>query len=98
MTSNSTVSKQAEPTADPSRKGDVQHHDNYSHAAVIGLVDANGLREAIWPMPDCRPSLRTIREWQSKRLLPVVKIGRLVYFDVAKCRQALANKFTVEAR
>lgn len=72
-------------------------HRNESTADTTGLVDANGLREAIWPRPESRPSLRTIREWQSKRLLPVVKIGRLVYFDVSKCRQAIASRFTVEA-
>ena len=62
-----------------------------------GLLTAEELLKAIWPNERSRPSLRTIREWQAKRMLPYVKCGRLVFFDPAKVRQSIAKRFTVEA-
>jgi hypothetical protein len=62
-----------------------------------GLLDAEELLKAIWPNPESRPSLRWLRKQQSSRTLPYVKCGRLVYFDPAKVRQALAKRFTVES-
>jgi excisionase family DNA binding protein len=34
---------------------------------------------------------RTVREWQSKRVIPFVKVGRVVLFDLAKVLSALEN-------
>jgi hypothetical protein len=62
-----------------------------------GLLTAEELLKAIWPNPKSRPSLRWLREQQSRRTLPMVKIGRLVFFDPAKVRQSIAKRFTVEA-
>jgi hypothetical protein len=62
-----------------------------------GLLNAEGVLSAVWPDPSSRPSLRWMREQQAKRTLPYVKCGRLVFFDPAKVRQALAKRFTVEA-
>lgn len=62
-----------------------------------GLLNAEGILNAVWPDPSSRPSLRWMREQQAKRTLPYVKCGRLVFFDPAKVRQALAKRFTVEA-
>jgi len=45
------------------------------------LVDANGLLEALFD-ESCRPSLRWVREMQSRRKIPYIKIGHLVRFDV----------------
>jgi hypothetical protein len=62
-----------------------------------GLLTAEELLKAIWPNEKSRPSLRWLREQQSRRTLPYVKCGRLVYFDPAKVRQSIAKRFTVEA-
>jgi hypothetical protein len=62
-----------------------------------GLLTAEELLKAIWPNERSRPSLRTIRQWQAKRIVPYVKCGRLVFFDPAKVRQSIAKRFTVEA-
>lgn len=62
-----------------------------------GLLTADELLKAIWPNPQSRPSLRWLRSQQSRRTLPYVKCGRLVYFDPAKVRQSIAKRFTVEA-
>lgn len=62
-----------------------------------GLLSAEELLKAIWPNPKSRPSLRWLREQQARRTLPMVKIGRLVFFDPAKVRQSIAKRFTVEA-
>ena len=44
-----------------------------------GLVDGPRLLENLFPNPVCRPSLRWLRT--NQRLLPHVRIGRLVWFD-----------------
>lgn len=35
-------------------------------------------------------SLRTITNWEQRRILPYIKIGRLVRFDTERCDRALA--------
>jgi hypothetical protein len=62
-----------------------------------GLLTALPLLAHMWPDESSRPSLRWLREQQSKRTLPYLKIGKLVFFDPAKVRAALAKKFTVES-
>lgn len=39
--------------------------------------------------PECRPSLRWLRDQQAARKFPSVKIGRLVFFDPAACKAVL---------
>ena len=51
-------------------------------------VDAPKLLEIIFDA-DCRPSHRWLREQQAMRKLPLVKIGRLVFFDLVAVRAAL---------
>ena len=62
-----------------------------------GLLTGKELLKQVWPNPESRPSLRWLRSQQSKRTLPYVKCGRLVFFDPAKVRKALEQRFTVEA-
>ena len=38
---------------------------------------------------DCRPSLRWLREQQTRRKIPSVKLGRLVFFDPVACKAVL---------
>ena len=58
------------------------------------LVSAPRLLEVIFEQPG-RPSLRWLREQQSRRAIPFIKIGRRVFFDPNQVREALSVKFTV---
>ncbi|MGH7939878.1 MAG: hypothetical protein ACREFR_02250 [Limisphaerales bacterium] len=59
------------------------------------LVDGSRLLEMLFPA-HCRPSMRWLRERQRKREIPYVKLGRLVYFDAARVREALARQPTAK--
>ncbi len=63
-----------------------------------GLVDAKRLLEVVWPHPECRPSLRTVRNWQKSRCIPFIQLGRLVFFDPEMVRQHLNNKSLVRTK
>ena len=63
----------------------------------IKLVDAKGLLEALFE-ESSRPSLRWIRELQSQRRIPYVKIGHLVRFDVQKVKKALEENCSINVR
>ena len=63
-------------------------------AAPAGLVDAKSLIPLIWTTPDARPSLRWVREMQSRRAIPFIKCGRRVFFEPARVLAAL-RKFEV---
>jgi hypothetical protein len=64
-------------------------------ADTNGLVDAPTLIKTLWP--ECPPSLRWIRELQSKRAIPYLKVGHKVFFNVSRVKAALEKRFTVEA-
>jgi hypothetical protein len=59
-------------------------------AAATGYVDAPRLLEILFPQPECRPSLRWLRDHQ--RELPNVRIGRLIFFDPPMVKIALDAK------
>ena len=61
------------------------------------LVDAQGLLTAIFDEAS-RPSLRWVRTMQKRRVIPYIKVGHLVRFDVEKVRTALDSRFTVQRR
>jgi hypothetical protein len=48
-------------------------------------VDAQKLLEILFA-PECRPSIRWLREQQAERKIPFVKLGRLVFFDPVVCK------------
>jgi hypothetical protein len=52
------------------------------------LVDAERLLELLFE-EQSRPSLRWLREQQARRAIPFVRLGRLVFFDLAQVRAAL---------
>jgi hypothetical protein len=60
------------------------------------LVDAPGLLKALFD-EGSRPTVRWVRDMQQKRLIPFLKIGRMVRFDPVKARAAL-DKLTVQPR
>lgn len=72
-------------------------HINSPAPSPHELVGGKELLKLIWPNAESRPSLRWLRDQQSKRTLPYVKCGRLVFFDPVKVRKALDKRFTVEA-
>jgi len=61
------------------------------------LVDGPTLLEIIFK-PECRPTLRWLRDQQKRRAIPFLKIGRLVFFDPVTVRQHFAEKQAVKAR
>jgi uncharacterized protein YbaR (Trm112 family) len=65
--------------------------------ALAQYVDAPKLLETLFA-PECRPSLRWLREQQAARKIPSVKIGRLVFFDPAACKAALDARNQKAAR
>jgi hypothetical protein len=65
-------------------------------ADTTGLVDAATLLKTNWH-PDAVPSLRWLREQTARRTIPYIKIGHKVFFDPAKVRKALEQKFTVQS-
>jgi hypothetical protein len=56
-----------------------------------GLVDIEELRRRVWH-PKCRPGLRTLKRWQKQKLLPCIRLGGRVFFDVEEVRAALVKK------
>jgi hypothetical protein len=61
------------------------------------LVDATGLLEALFPETS-RPSVRWVRSLQRKRLIPFIRLGRLVRFDVAEVRRVIAEQHTIKRK
>jgi hypothetical protein len=59
-----------------------------------GLLSAKDMLVFVWPDPASRPSLRWIREMQSRRAIPFIKCGRRVFFEPARVLAAL-RKFEV---
>ena len=55
------------------------------------LVDVHGMLETIWPDARCRPSLRWVRQMQSRKVIPYIKLGALVFFDTDRVFEALSK-------
>jgi hypothetical protein len=60
------------------------------------LVNAQTLLEILFDERS-RPSLRSLRTWTKSRVVPCVRVGGLVFYDVEQVRNALAKR-TVGAR
>lgn len=54
-----------------------------------GFLNAPQLLEALWPNPDCRPSLRWLRSLQARRAVPFLKVGHKTLFEAERVRAAL---------
>ena len=67
---------------------------NYTQAQ---LVNAKGLTELLFEK-DSRPSVRTVREWQKKRLIPFIKLGGLVLFNPDDVSSAINGRFRIIAK
>lgn len=66
--------------------------------ANLGLVGGDKCREILFPDPDSRISRRTWEEWKKLGLIPVVRIRRRCFYDVAEVRRALDKQFKIKAR
>jgi hypothetical protein len=55
------------------------------------LVNATNLLEILFD-EDSRPSLRSLRTWTSTRIIPSVRIGRLIFYDLAAVQAALSKR------
>ncbi len=63
----------------------------------VGLVNAQGCLEKVFPDSRSRPSLRWFRGLQAAGKIPCRRIGRRVWFDPEEVRRALDKKFRVQA-
>jgi hypothetical protein len=61
------------------------------------LVDAEGLLVALF-CEESRPTVRWVRDLQKKRVIPYVKLGHLVRFNVPKVRDAIERRHTIDRR
>jgi len=61
------------------------------------LVNAEQLLEALFT-PEARPSVRWLRNQTKARVIPFVRIGNLLFFDVELVRIALANRNLVRGK
>jgi hypothetical protein len=61
------------------------------------LVRAEEMLEQVFA-PECKPSLRWLRTQTKAKSIPHIRIGHLVFFDVAMVRAALAEKRLIRGR
>ena len=62
------------------------------------FVDIKGLRES-GIFPECRvPSIRTLRDWTKRRLIPYIKVGQFIYFDPEEVLDHLQNNMKIRPR
>jgi len=61
------------------------------------LVGMKTALNTVFPDSSSRPSFRAWSEWKAKGYFPSVKIGRRVFVDPVKARQALEARFTIHA-
>jgi hypothetical protein len=61
------------------------------------LLDAGSLLAALFG-EEKKPSVRWLRYQMKRRTIPYMKIGRLVRFDLAQVRQAIARRCAVNAK
>jgi hypothetical protein len=61
------------------------------------LVSAEKLLELLFE-PECRPSIRWLREQTRAKAIPYIRIGHLIFFDVEMVRAALLAKNLVLGR
>jgi len=67
-----------------------------TECGTIKLVNAETLLEILFDQRS-RPSLRSLRKWTKDRVVPCVRCGGLVFYDVDQVKAALA-KWTAAAR
>jgi hypothetical protein len=62
------------------------------------LIDIVALRDSgIFPAAR-PPSIRTLREWTRRRLIPYHRVGHFIYYDLADVAAHIRTKLRVPAR
>jgi hypothetical protein len=64
---------------------------------VEGLVGLDPYRKIIFTDETTRPCYRTWVTWKKLRYFPVLCIGRRIFCDPDKVREALEERFTIKA-
>ena len=64
----------------------------------IGLVNAQGCLEKVFPDARSRPSLRWFKGLQAAGKIPYRKIRRRVWFDPEEVRRALDKQFGIRVQ
>lgn len=62
------------------------------------LVGIQSALELVFKDESTRPSRRAWDEWRAKGYYPYVKIGKRVFINPVKAREAILKRFTIEAR
>lgn len=70
--------------------------DTTGNESKNALLSAEELLREIFPDDKKRPSVRWLRQLQTKRQIPFRKMGRFVFFDPAEVRLALDQRYTVK--
>ncbi|MDQ8193663.1 hypothetical protein QEH59_04470 [Coraliomargarita sp. SDUM461004] len=70
----------------------LENSDDFNDAKY---VDAEGLLVALFA-EESRPSLRWVRKMQKQRVIPFLKAGGLVRFDIAEVRASLRRNNMIE--
>ncbi len=62
------------------------------------LVDTAGLITGLWPDPEVAPSARTIARMRDEHVIPYIRLGNLIYYDLEAVRRAISERCTVQPR
>jgi hypothetical protein len=65
---------------------------NESTDAGSGLVGKERLLELLFPNPADRPTVRWLDMQCAARVIPFIRIGRLIWFDVAQVKAAMCAR------
>jgi hypothetical protein len=57
-----------------------------------GLVGKDGLLEQLFPNPKDRPTTRWLDQQCNLGTIPFMRVGRLIWFDLAQVKQAFLSK------
>lgn len=62
------------------------------------LVNAEQCLKVVFPQAESRPCLRTLKGWQSRRMIPYVKLGKRCFYQPSKVKAAIEKHFTINSR
>lgn len=62
------------------------------------LVGKQALLELLFPNEADRPTTRWLDVQCKRRVIPFIRLGRLIWFDVAQVREAIATRATIRPR
>jgi hypothetical protein len=63
-----------------------------------GLVGKQQLLVELFPNPTDRPTVRWLDQQCKARVIPFIRLGRLIWFDVPAVRASISLRHTVQPR